>query len=45
MGDPDEQASQMADAIRRLQMQKQAQAVEGEQEVIEAEEELPERGE
>ena len=37
MGDPDEQSSMMADAM----MQMQQQPIEGEEEVIEAEEELP----
>ena len=41
MGDPDEQASQMADAQMQL-MQQQEAPIEGEAEVIEAEEELPE---
>jgi hypothetical protein len=41
MGDPDEQASQMADAQMEL-MQQGEQPIEGEEEVIEAEEELPE---
>jgi hypothetical protein len=41
MGDPDEQASQMADAQMEMMMQQEA-PIEGEEEVIEAEEELPE---
>jgi hypothetical protein len=44
MGDANQQATQMADIVRRLQLQKamQKEAIKGEQEVIEAEEELPE---
>jgi hypothetical protein len=42
MGDADEQASQMADAQMEL-MQQGEQPIEGEEEVIEAEEELPEQ--
>jgi hypothetical protein len=41
MGDADEQASMMADAQMEL-MQQGEQPIEGEAEVIEAEEELPE---
>jgi hypothetical protein len=40
MGDPDEQAEMMSDAQMQLMMQ-QEQPIEGEEEVIEAEEELP----
>ena len=44
MGDPDEQSSMMADAMMQLQMENMEQPLEGEAEVIEAEEamELPE---
>lgn len=43
MGDPDEQASQMAEAQMQLMAEQEAaQAIEGEAEVEEAEEELPE---
>jgi hypothetical protein len=41
MGDPDEQSSMMADAAMQLQGQ-QEMPIEGEEEVIQAEEELPE---
>jgi hypothetical protein len=41
MGDPDEQASMMADAQMQMQ-QPEEEPIEGEAEVIEAEEELPE---
>ena len=42
MGDPDEQASMMTDAQMQLMQQQAEQPIEGEAEVIEAEEELPE---
>ena len=43
MGDPDGQASMMADAMMQMQgQQMMEQPIEGEEEVIEAEEELPE---
>lgn len=47
MGDPDEQSSMMADAMMQLQMQGMEQPLEGEAEVMEAEEamELPEESE
>ena len=47
MGDPDEQSSMMADAMMQLQLQGMEQPLEGEAEVMEAEEamELPEESE
>ena len=43
MGDPDEQSSMMADAMAQLQMQQAMnQPIQGEEEVMEAEENLPE---
>lgn len=42
MGDADEQASMMTDAQMEMMMQQQEAPIEGEAEVIEAEEELPE---
>jgi predicted ATP-dependent protease len=42
MGDPDEQASMMTDAQMQLMQQSEEEPIEGEEEVIEAEEALPE---
>lgn len=42
MGDPEEQGSMMADAMAQMQMMEQAEPIEGEAEVAEAEQNLPE---